>query len=253
MKKIMKRLSVALSMLVLVMSLTACSTAEAEESTVDSYVVEVLESSCESVMSTLPELSDEDIESFLASGDEFTIAATNAWLDNGDELGGFVEIVSSTVDYDKTEDKYVLHSDVAFELKNATVSMNFDGTGTPTYMTIEVQYSLGELMGQAGLNTIMGIGIVFLVLLFLSFLIGLFKYIGVVVEKMEKKNAPKAAAPVAAPKAAPVAAAPVEELVDDKELVAVIAAAIAAYENTSTDSFVVRSIRRKPNNKWSRA
>lgn len=252
MKKIMKRLSIVLSMLVLVMGLTACSKAEAEESTVDSYIVETLESSCESVMSTLPVLSEEDIEAFLASGDDFTIAATNAWLDNRDDLGGFVEIVSSTVDYDKDEDKYVLHSDVAFELKNATVSMNFDGTGTPTYMTIEVQYSLGELMGQAGMNTIMGLGIVFLVLLFLSFLIGLFKYIGVAVEKMEKKNVPKTAAPVVAPKAA----APVvqtEELVDDKELVAVIAAAIAAYENTSTDSFVVRSIRRKPNNKWSRA
>ena len=36
-----------------------------------------------------------------------------------------------------------------------------------------------------------------------------------------------------------------EELVDDTELVAVIAAAIAAYEGTSTDGFVVRSIRRR--------
>ena len=38
--------------------------------------------------------------------------------------------------------------------------------------------------------------------------------------------------------------------VDDAELVAVIAAAIAAAEGTSTDSFVVRSIRRRPSNKW---
>jgi Na+-transporting methylmalonyl-CoA/oxaloacetate decarboxylase gamma subunit len=36
-----------------------------------------------------------------------------------------------------------------------------------------------------------------------------------------------------------------EILSDDKELIAVIAAAIAASENTSTDSFVVRSIRRR--------
>ena len=46
---------------------------------------------------------------------------------------------------------------------------------------------------------------------------------------------------------APVAS---EELCDDLELVAVIAAAIAAAEGTSTDSFVVRSIRRRPSNKW---
>ena len=36
-----------------------------------------------------------------------------------------------------------------------------------------------------------------------------------------------------------------EQLTDDTELVAVIAAAIAAYEGTSTDGFVVRSIRRR--------
>ena len=36
-----------------------------------------------------------------------------------------------------------------------------------------------------------------------------------------------------------------EQLTDDTELVAVIAAAIASYEGTSTSDFVVRSIRRR--------
>ena len=50
-----------------------------------------------------------------------------------------------------------------------------------------------------------------------------------------------APAPVAAPVAEPV----VEDVTDDDELVAVIAAAIAASEGkTSTDGFVVRSIRK---------
>ena len=40
-------------------------------------------------------------------------------------------------------------------------------------------------------------------------------------------------------------------LADDLELVAVITAAIAMQEKVSTDSFVVRSIRRRPSNKWS--
>ena len=55
--------------------------------------------------------------------------------------------------------------------------------------------------------------------------------------------------------AVPVAVAPVEEeeLADDGELVAVIAAAIAASENTSTDSFVVRSIRKANKRKWQNA
>ena len=43
-----------------------------------------------------------------------------------------------------------------------------------------------------------------------------------------------------------------EELSDDTELVAVIAAAIAAYEGTSADGFQVRSIKRANTNKWHR-
>jgi hypothetical protein len=40
------------------------------------------------------------------------------------------------------------------------------------------------------------------------------------------------------------------EEMDDTELVAVIAAAIAAAEGTTTDGFVVRSIKRRKSNKW---
>ena len=43
-----------------------------------------------------------------------------------------------------------------------------------------------------------------------------------------------------------------DNVTDDEELVAVIAAAIAAAEGTTTDGFVVRSIRRRPSNKWNR-
>ncbi len=59
-------------------------------------------------------------------------------------------------------------------------------------------------------------------------------------EKICKKAEPEAEAP----KAAPVAAAPVQET-DDLELVAVIAAAIAASENVPVDSFRVRTIKRR--------
>jgi len=39
-------------------------------------------------------------------------------------------------------------------------------------------------------------------------------------------------------------------LMDDKELVAAITAAICAYEGTSSSGFVVRSIRRADTSKW---
>ena len=97
-------------------------------------------------------------------------------------------------------------------------------------------------MKNAALNTVMGLGTVFVILIMLIFLISLFQFIpgsGAQEAKAKKKAAEEAAAPTPAT----VAAAPVQEA-DNSELIAVIAAAIAASEGTSTDGFVVRSIRK---------
>ena len=97
-------------------------------------------------------------------------------------------------------------------------------------------------MGRAGLNTVMSMGIVFLVLIFIAIIISQFKYIGNV------QNKSKEAAPaVAEPQPAPVVIEEEEEdLTDDLELVAVITAAIAAAsENECTDGLIIRSIIRK--------
>ncbi|MCF0133499.1 MAG: OadG family protein [Blautia sp.] len=106
--------------------------------------------------------------------------------------------------------------------------------------------SLGAVMLGAAQNTIIGIGTVFVMLLFLSFIISLFKFIPTEEKKKAEEKAAAKAAAAAAPAPVPVVQ---EEYVDDNELIAVIAAAIAAAEGTSTDGFVVRSIR-KINKKW---
>lgn len=87
------------------------------------------------------------------------------------------------------------------------------------------------------MNTLMGLGTVFIMLVFLSFVIYLFRFIPNPDNKKKKEAAAPAPAPVPVP-------AVVEEEVDDTELIAVIAAAIAASEGTTTDGFVVRSIRK---------
>ena len=102
----------------------------------------------------------------------------------------------------------------------------------------------------------MGMGVVFAVLIFISWLISMFKYISVFEAKMKAKKNAAAAAPAApAPAAAPApTAAPAEEenLTDDTELVSVITAAIAAYEGKETvdNGLVVRSIKRVSNRNW---
>ena len=108
-------------------------------------------------------------------------------------------------------------------------------------------YTTGEKMAKAGMNTLMGMGVVFAVLIFISWLISMFKYISVFEAKMKAKK--NAAAPAPAPTAAP---AEEENLTDDTELVSVITAAIAAYEGKETvdNGLVVRSIKRVSNRNW---
>ncbi len=100
------------------------------------------------------------------------------------------------------------------------------------------------------MNTLLGMGTVFVVLILISLIISLFGFIPKIQAKLSKKekvNVVKPAAPVPAPVVVE------EELSDDLELVAVIAAAVAASEGaSSTDGFVVRSIRRA-GSKWQQA
>lgn len=103
---------------------------------------------------------------------------------------------------------------------------------------------LGARMEIAALNTVIGMGTVFVVLILIIGVISLFRFIPVIQDRLAGKK--KAAAQVNAETAQIVdSQEDAEDMSDDLELVAVIAAAIAASEGAaSTDGFVVRSIRR---------
>ena len=101
-------------------------------------------------------------------------------------------------------------------------------TGKTTEMTFEPHYSLAEQMEDAGANLLVGMGTVFVVLIFIAWVISLFKYISVFEKKMKGQKAPAEAPKAAAP--APKTAAPAPAAKQDDVMQAVIAAAIAAYE-----------------------
>ena len=97
------------------------------------------------------------------------------------------------------------------------------------------------MVGQALMNTVMGISIVFCMLALISVVIYCFRIIPYLTDKFKKQENPN-------PK--PEQFMDIRLLVpepteDERELVAVIAAAIAASESISTDDFIVRSIRRR--------
>lgn len=95
-------------------------------------------------------------------------------------------------------------------------------------------------MEKAVLNTVIGMGTVFIVLIFISFIISLLKYVNNIGAKKEEP-----AGGVENAISQIVTAEEESDETDDLELVAVITAAIAASEGTSSDGLVVRSIKRR--------
>ena len=169
---------------------------------------------------------------------------------NFDEFGDFVglkEYEGGTTDKDGNVTYTAVYE---FTDHNMRLALEFDKDDVVTTVTMDPIYSKGEIAKKAALNTLIGMGSVFVVLILLAFIISLFKYVSVFENrgKAKKDVAEKAAAPAPAP-VAPAAPAPA----DDLQLIAVITAAIAAAEGTSTDGFVVRSIKRRSNNKWKKA
>lgn len=165
-------------------------------------------------------------------------ADTEAYLNETKDVGDYKGSVKDmTFDIDEEEQTAALSGTIEFKKRNVTFTMTMSmADGSFTY-SFEKVSAFGEKMLKAALNTLLGMGTVFAVLIFICLLISCFSF----VNNLKKEETPAVAAP-----AAPVQAkTPVQEdVTDDLELVAVISAAIAAAEGTSADGFVVRSIKR---------
>lgn len=249
MKEKMKKSLLSLALVVCMVCLSCVTVFAAKDKVLTEDQVASYKSGAVKVIEQIAGLSDEEIQNYLDQDDDFVTAALTSWNNAKDELGAYVEVGDQTVTTDGNN--VIINSDVTYENKTADVELIINSkTNTSESMAFNINYTMGEKMEQAGLNTLMGIGIVFLMLIFLSFLISQFKHISNLTEKKDSKSA----APAPAPAPAAAEEEQEEELADDGELVAVIAAAIAAYEgSTSTDGFVVRSIKRSKTNKWKRA
>ena len=109
---------------------------------------------------------------------------------------------------------------------------------------LNLDQTMGELMTKAAMDTLMGMMTVFAVLILISIIIWAMGGIPKLQAKLAKKPESKKEESIDNTIAQIVEKE--ESTEDDTELVAVIAAAIAAYEGSqSTDGFVVRSIRKR--------
>lgn len=144
---------------------------------------------------------------------------------------------TSMLHFENKDLKMIMHISLFDTLGPQATSVEFSLPDT-------AENSIGAKMASAGANTLMGMGTVFAVLIFISLIISCFKVIPKITEARANKNK-KANITTEEDKSETVSANETVDVSDDLELIAVIASAIAASENTSTDSFVVRSIRRR--------
>lgn len=169
-----------------------------------------------------------------------------AWTAGVEECGAFTD--RGEYKLEEKNDGAMLSAEITCADRTGVIEFAFDDKMNMESITVNADYAMGEILSKAGLNTVLGMGTVFVVLIFISFIISLFKYIPAIEAKFKKKKTQEPKAPETA--AVPTAAAKESSVSDDSELVAAIAAAIAAYEGTSADGFVVRSIKRRKSNKW---
>lgn len=173
------------------------------------------------------------------------INALEGWEASRDECGEYIS--HEDYQYESGSTGVVVTTEADFSGRNAEIEFEFNEDLELESMTVSAHYTVSEILEKAGMNTLLGMGTVFVMLIFMCFVISMLKYVPAWFNKPEKR-ASKSSAVESAASAVPE---PVQEdELDDAELIAVIAAAIAVYEGEGADGFVVRSIKRRKSNKW---
>lgn len=253
MKQTWKKITGLMLAVICTFALTACGK---EETSAFQRITDEMAASCvqisQGAVESLAGFDEATLDQMKINRDDFTRIAAEQWVEQTAVLGAYKEMGEPATDIDREENTVTVTIPAEFEKESGVLTFVYNYNKDydqmiPAYMTLSEVESFSSNMKGAAINTVMGVGTVFVVLIFLIIIISLFKYVNKIGAKEEKPAAPK---PAPAPVPAPVVE---EDLTDDLELVAVISAAIAASENTSTDSFVVRSIKKVNRNTWRRA
>lgn len=260
MRNHLKRLLLVLCIITCAFGLTACGSSsnkndsltydEKSVQSISDFVINgVLATFTEEQVDKFLELDAADIEKMFSEqigiqvdGEGFK-SGLDSWRSAKADLGDFGQITGTTVTANK--DTITVKVAITGSKRNATVEILLNSKYKVTSCTTNVIYTLGEMMEKAALNTLLGMGTVFIVLILISLIIYLFSFMPKIEAAMKKKKEQTKTDVVDQTIAQIIEK---EELSDDRELVAVISAAIAAYEsgNGGTgDGYVVRTIRKR--------
>lgn len=254
-----KRIGLLIAVLAMVLGLAGCTsnseTLEYDEETIQQateFLIEYCNSVDEDTIEEWNSRTDFAVEQELYNAElpftpESFLGAMDSWQSGIDECGDYIEHGDFT--FEATADELTVTVPARFEEREATLEFIYDENLYLDSMTVSGIYSTGEILEKAGLNTVLGMGTVFVVLIFISIVIWLLKFIPVIERKLRGKKAEPVKAETGNEELGQAVSEEVD-LTDDMELIAVISAAVAAAEGTAADGFVVRSIRRRPSNKW---
>lgn len=253
----MKKIFCTLLMLLCMFSLTACNS---EKKTL-SYDEAAVRAQVESLYNLISTTLDTEAVSELKGANMYELEALSEILFQGYRVriagetfvnaadsyfGSIPEMGQITAKneflFDAKEDELIVTYKLDGADHDGSLEVIYDKNLTITSITTNVEYSFEELMAKAGTNTAIGMGTVFVMLIVIMFIIMILGLVPKIFERKPKEEAKKDGVDKAIEGI--VAREEASEEADDTELVAVIAAAIAAYEGTSTDGFVVRSIKR---------
>lgn len=239
----MKKILLVLGMITCMLGLTACGGAVEE---VDNYGIteEQAFQYAEGLIDTMNQIVLTGQEAQYESDNVVYTALTN-YAKALPDMGDYQSVTDHEIIYD---DGILMNITIQGSLRPANVEIMLGEDLALLSISTNVIYTFGETMTKAALNTLMGMGTVFAVLILIIILISSFAFIPKIQaafsgKKEEKKDT---TTKVVEQIIRNEEVAYSEDLTDDAELVAVIAAAIAAYEGSgSASGYIVRSLKRR--------
>ncbi len=233
----MKKLLLILGMITCMAGMSACG--QKDEAASNPQEQAAMEEMAGGFITSIDQIvASGDIEGY--AGDAVIYAALESYQTALEDMGGYRSV--DDVEYTISDDGITIVAHLVGAERNASMEIIIDTSNQLVSATTNVERTFRELMINAALNTLLGMGTVFVVLILISLIISCFNLIPKIQKSFEKKK------DTAKVKDTGVVAQIVqneEQYSDDFELIAVISAAIAASEGSAgSDGYVVRSIRR---------
>ncbi len=271
--KILRKILSVSCLLMVTLCLASCGAADSTEDTYDETSVYAIAMGVVNVYDSVKPESYEQVTNF--TDDELSdvvamLAQQGLKIDAEGFKNGFTSYLASKEDLGEVVE-YSQLKDV--KAKNGTITAHIQATGTGTRpdglprtadielvltdslkvnsVAFNVEQTTGEKLTHAGLNTLLGMGTTFSILILISVVIYLLSFVPKMLDKSAKKektsdSVDKAIDQIVAREEKDTSA----DAASDTQLIAVIAAAIAAYETSATgrvvtpDTFIVRSLKK---------